>query len=54
MSCTREHEGAQAADFKAVADFTEETAEANPDWQLDLSDEEIGHWRGDRGPARRR
>lgn len=46
VSYTREHEGAEAGDFAAVADYTDETAEANPDWQLDLSDQEIGHWRG--------
>ena len=49
VSYTREHEGAQAADFLASADFTEETAEQNPDWTLDLSDEEIGQWRGTEG-----
>ncbi len=49
VSYTREHEGAQAADFTAEADFTEETAEENPDWTLDLSDAEIGHWRGTEG-----
>ena len=49
VSYTREHEGAQAMDFKATADFTEETAAQNPDWTLDLSDEEIGHWRGPEG-----
>ena len=49
VSYTREHEGAQAADFVASADFTEETAEQNPDWTLDLSDEEIGQWRGTEG-----
>ena len=49
VSYTREHEGAQAMDFRAVAAFTEETAEHNPDWTLDLSDEEIGHWRGPEG-----
>jgi hypothetical protein len=49
VSYTREHEGAQAMDFQAVADFTEETADQNPDWTLDLSDEEIGHWRGPEG-----
>jgi hypothetical protein len=49
VSYTREHEGAQAADFFATADFTEETAEQNPDWTLDLSDEEIGQWRGTEG-----
>ena len=46
VSYTRDHEGAQATDFSAVVDYTDETAEANPDWTLDLSDQEIGHWRG--------
>jgi hypothetical protein len=49
VSYTREHEGAQASDFAAVVDFTDETADANPDWTLDLSDQEIGHWRGPEG-----
>jgi hypothetical protein len=49
VSYTREHEGAQAIDFVAVADHTDATAADNPDWQLDLSDQEIGHWRGDQG-----
>ena len=39
-------EGGNAIDFGAVADFTDETAEQNPEWKLDLSDEVIGHWRG--------
>ena len=47
----REGAGAQATDFVA-GDFTEETADQNPDWSLDLSDHEIGHWRGHPGPAR--
>ncbi|HEX2702929.1 MAG TPA: hypothetical protein VHM72_05820 [Solirubrobacteraceae bacterium] len=38
--------GAEPTDFAAYADFTDETAERNPDWQLDLSDEVIGGWRG--------
>ena len=46
VSYTREHEGAQAADFDAAVDYTDETAEANPDWALDLSDQEIARWRG--------
>lgn len=46
VSFTREHDGAEAADFVAVADFTDETAEANPDWALDLSDQELLTWRG--------
>ena len=35
------------ADFDAHADFTTETADENPDWQLDLNDEVIGEWRGE-------
>jgi hypothetical protein len=49
VSYSREHEGAEAADFAALADYTDETAEANPDWVLDLSDQEIGYWRGPQG-----
>ena len=49
VSYTREHEGAQAADLVAVADYTDETAADNADWTLDLSDQEIGHWRGPQG-----
>lgn len=49
VSFTREHEGAEARDFVAVADYTDETAEANPDWALDLSDQELGDWRGPGG-----
>src|SRR5919197_2194479 len=37
--------------LRASADFTDVTAEDNPDWQIDLSDDVIGAWRadGDRG-----
>ena len=49
VSYTREHEGAEATAFDTVADYTDETAEQNPDWTLDLSDQEIGHWRGPQG-----
>jgi hypothetical protein len=49
VSYTREHEGAQATNFVATADFTEETSAQNTDWTLDLSDEEIGQWRGTEG-----
>jgi hypothetical protein len=38
--------GGEPSSFTARADYTDETADANPDWQLDLSDEEIGSWRG--------
>jgi hypothetical protein len=39
-------EGREPSDFSAHLDFTDETAERNPDWQLDLCDEVIGSWRG--------
>jgi hypothetical protein len=49
VSFAREHEGAEAREFEAYSDYTDETAEANPDWALDLSDEVIGTWRGPQG-----
>jgi len=42
-------EGGEPSDFAAQVDFTEETAERNPDWKLDLCDEVIGSWRGHAG-----
>jgi hypothetical protein len=41
----------EPSDFHSIADFTAETAEANPDWQIDLCDEVIGTWRGEQGKA---
>jgi hypothetical protein len=38
-------------DFAARADFTSETADDNPDWQIDLNEEVIGRWRGEQGKA---
>jgi hypothetical protein len=49
VSYAREHEGAQATDFSATAYATEDTAADNPDWTIDLNDEEIGHFRGPQG-----
>ena len=49
VSFVREHEGAAATDFLVHADYTDETAEANPGWTLDLSDHQIDVWRGDEG-----
>jgi len=40
---------AEPSEFSAIADFTEETAQANPDWQLDLCEEVVGLWRGEKG-----
>jgi hypothetical protein len=42
-------EGAAPDDFAAHADFTSETVETNPDWQIDLNEEVIGRWRGEEG-----
>jgi len=42
-------DGEEATGFRAVADWTTETAEANPDWTIDLCDEVVGGWRGDPG-----
>ena len=40
---------AEPSEFFSSADFTDETAERNPDWQLDLCEEAVGGWRGERG-----
>ena len=36
----------EPAELRAHVDFTDETAERNPDWRMDLCDEVIGSWRG--------
>ncbi|MGC9221581.1 MAG: hypothetical protein ACP5H2_09580 [Solirubrobacteraceae bacterium] len=35
--------------FEARADFTGDTAEENPDWQIDLNEMVVGVWRGEAG-----
>ncbi|MEI2702590.1 MAG: hypothetical protein V9E83_09350 [Baekduia sp.] len=42
-------DGEEPAGFRAVADWTTETADQNPDWTIDLCDEVVGGWRGDPG-----
>ena len=42
-------EDEEPGDFAAQVDFTLQTAEHNPDWQLDLCEEVIGAWRGQLG-----
>jgi hypothetical protein len=42
-------EGSDPGDFLGQVDFTDETAERNPDWRLDICDEVIGSWRGEDG-----
>jgi hypothetical protein len=44
-------DGAEPTDFAAYADYTDETADTNPDWQIDLCDEVIGGWRGVTGAS---
>jgi hypothetical protein len=39
-------EEGEPSDFFTFVDFTEETAEKNPEWKLDVCDEVIGTWRG--------
>ena len=42
-------EGSEPGAFESKADFTAETADANPDWQLDLCEDVIATWRGEQG-----
>jgi len=37
----------EAGGFEATADFTDVTADQNPDWMIDLNEEVIGDWRGE-------
>lgn len=39
-------ENGEPGDLRAVADFTDVVVEDNPDWEIDLNEEVIGHWRG--------
>jgi hypothetical protein len=39
----------EPTDFAASADYTDETAERNPDWKIDINEEVIGTWRGEGG-----
>ena len=40
-------ESGEPSGLEAVADFTDITAEQNPDWEIDLNEEVIGQWRGE-------
>jgi hypothetical protein len=48
VSFVRPEDG-EANDFQAKADFTDVTADDNPDWQVDLSDDVIGTWSSESG-----
>ena len=47
-------DGEEPADLRAKVDFTDVTAEDNPDWRIDLNDDVIGGWTHRRRPRRRR
>ena len=48
VSFVRPDEGAgEPTDLRAVADFTDVTADENPDWKIDLNEEVVGGWRGE-------
>ena len=42
-------DGAEPGEFYAWADYTADTAEQNPEWRMDISQEVVGGWRGERG-----
>ena len=42
-------DGGEPTNLRASADFTDVTAEDNPDWKIDLNDDVIGRWRTDGG-----
>jgi len=46
-----ESENGAPDDLLARADFTSETADEHPEWQIDLNEEVIGRWRGENGRA---
>ena len=48
VSFVRPEEG-EPTDFTATADFTDVTAEDNPEWKVDLNDDVIGKWQADGG-----
>jgi hypothetical protein len=45
--CFDRADDSDPGEFMATADFTDVTAEDNPDWKIDLNDEVIGKWRTD-------
>lgn len=48
VSFERPAEG-EPGEIKAAAEFTDMTAEENPDWQIDINDDVIGVWHADAG-----
>jgi hypothetical protein len=48
VSFVRPDDG-EPGELAATADFTDVTADDNPDWKVDLNDDVIGSWRADGG-----
>ena len=49
VSFTPGDEADEPSDFYGWADFTDVTADDNPDWRMDLNEEVMGSWRGEHG-----
>ena len=49
VSFERPADGAEPRELRASADFTDVTADENPEWKIDLNDDVIGGWRADGG-----
>lgn len=49
VSFARADEGGEPVDLTAEVDFTDVTADENPDWKIDLNDDVVGAWRTDGG-----
>jgi hypothetical protein len=49
VSFLADEESGEPSDLRATADFTDVTAEDNPEWKIDLNDDVIGKWRTDGG-----
>jgi hypothetical protein len=49
ISFTPADDGNEPEDFYAWADYTDETADKHPEWQLDIAEEVVGGWRGEGG-----
>jgi hypothetical protein len=41
--------GDEPSELYAWADYTADTADENPEWKMDISQEVVGGWRGERG-----
>jgi hypothetical protein len=49
VSFAKTDDDSEPTDLRAKADFTDVTAEDNPDWKIDINDDVIGKWTTDGG-----